>query len=93
MPARDLLAGTMIEALFGAIARFEAQGFADFAEDWRDYDWLRGREVTIDMPDKRLTGVAAGVDVDGALIVDTGSIQQRVVTGSIVAAGPAGSAQ
>jgi BirA family transcriptional regulator, biotin operon repressor / biotin---[acetyl-CoA-carboxylase] ligase len=93
VPARDLLAGTMIEALFGTMARFEAHGFADFAEEWKSHDWLRGREVTIDMPDRRLTGVAAGVDVDGALIVDTGTIQQRVVTGSVVAAGPAGDAR
>ena len=90
LPARDLLAGTMIEALFGTILRFEARGFADFAETWQTCDWLRGRQVTIEMPDRQLTGVAAGVDVDGALIVDTGSSQQRVVTGSIVAVGPAG---
>lgn len=92
LPARDRLAGTMIEALFGSILRFEAHGFADFADSWRTSDWLRGRQVTIEMPDKRLTGVAAGVDVDGALIVDTGTSQQRVVTGSVVAVGPADAA-
>lgn len=93
VPARDLLAGTMIEALFGTMLRFEARGFGDFADDWRNYDWLNGREVTIDMPDKRLAGVAAGVDVDGALIVESGSARQRVVTGSVAVAGPAGDAR
>jgi BirA family biotin operon repressor/biotin-[acetyl-CoA-carboxylase] ligase len=88
VPSRDLLAGTMIEVLFRTMARFESHGFADFAGDWQRYDWLRGREVKVEMPDKRLTGIAAGVDVDGALIVDTGAMQQRVVSGSIVAAGP-----
>jgi biotin-(acetyl-CoA carboxylase) ligase len=39
------------------------------------------------MADKQITGTAAGVDNDGALLVDTKSGRQRVLSGSIVMAG------
>ena len=48
--------------------------------------WLHGREVTVDLPDGQISGVAAGVDTDGALLVDTGEEKARVVSGSIVTA-------
>jgi len=39
------------------------------------------------MPDRQITGIAAGVDADGALIIDNHSGKTRVISGSIVMAG------
>jgi len=86
-PPRELLAGTLVEHLYWTFSRFEDSGFAGFAEDWRQHDWLRDREITVDMPDKQLTGIAAGVDDDGALLVESESGRTRVISGSIVMAG------
>lgn len=83
LPARELLAGTMVEHLFATFEKFDALGFAGFAAAWRQQDWLRGREIDVDMPNEQASGIAAGVDVDGALIVDTQSGPVRVVSGSI----------
>jgi biotin-(acetyl-CoA carboxylase) ligase len=58
-----------------------------FAEDWSTPALLTGREVTVDLPDQQVTGIAAGVDFDGALLIDTGNEKVRVVSGSIVMAG------
>ena len=88
-PVRELLAGTIIEHLYRTFSRFENLGFAGFAEAWQRHDWLRDREITVDMPDRQLTGVAAGVDDDGALLVDSKSGRTRVISGSIVMAGQA----
>jgi len=87
VPAREEIAAGIIEAINAAMRKFEALGFAGFSQDWVQHDWLQGREVTVDLPAGRITGVAAGVDTDGALIVDTGKEKARVVSGSIVAAG------
>jgi BirA family biotin operon repressor/biotin-[acetyl-CoA-carboxylase] ligase len=87
-PARELLAGTLIETLYWTFTRFEESGFAGFAGDWQQHDWLRDRDITVDMPDKQVTGTAAGVDDDGALIVNSRSGRTRVISGSIVMAGP-----
>jgi len=86
-PRRELLAGTIVDHLYWTFKRFEDAGFADFVDDWQQHDWLRDREITVDMPDKQVTGVAAGVDEDGALIVDSKGTRTRVISGSIVMAG------
>jgi BirA family biotin operon repressor/biotin-[acetyl-CoA-carboxylase] ligase len=86
-PAREVLAGTLVDSLYRTFSRFEESGFAGFADDWRQHDWLRDREITVDMPDKQVTGIALGVDDDGALIVNGKSGRTRVISGSIVMAG------
>jgi BirA family biotin operon repressor/biotin-[acetyl-CoA-carboxylase] ligase len=89
-PDRELLAGTLVDHLFMTFKRFEETGLPGFMSEWRESDWLLGREITVDMPDKQITGTAAGVAEDGALLVDTSSGQTRVISGSIVMAGPKG---
>lgn len=86
-PTREALAGTLIEHLYWTCSRFDDSGFAGFAEQWQRHDWLRDREITVDMPDKQVTGIAVGVDDDGALLVENKSGRMRVISGSIVLAG------
>jgi BirA family biotin operon repressor/biotin-[acetyl-CoA-carboxylase] ligase len=69
---------------------FAALGFAGFAEAWAKHDWLRQREIVVDLPDRQISGVAAGVDTDGALLVQTASAKMRIVSGSIILAGLSG---
>jgi biotin-(acetyl-CoA carboxylase) ligase len=47
-------------------------------------------EVTVDMAEKQITGTASGVDEDGALLINTKTGRQRVISGSIVVAGDQG---
>jgi BirA family biotin operon repressor/biotin-[acetyl-CoA-carboxylase] ligase len=88
VPTRELLAGTVIEQLYLSCVRYEADGFAGFIDAWRELDWLRGREVLVRLPQGELRGVAAGIDDDGALLVDTESGRETVISGSIVTAEP-----
>ncbi len=87
-PARELIAGTMVEQLYLTFLRFEEYGLTEFMDDWRRHDWLLGREITVDLPDKQITGIAAGVGRNGSLLVDTSAGQVEVISGSIVMAGP-----
>ena len=87
-PDRESLAGAIIETLHATFARFEASGAAAFLDDWQRYDWLLSREITVDLPDKQITGRAAGIDETGALVVDTAAGPVPVISGSIVMAGP-----
>jgi len=88
LPARELLAGTIIDCLYATFPKFEAQGFAGFSDAWQQQDWLHGQEIIVDTPKEQVSGIAAGVDVDGALLVDTKSGQVRIVSGSITLAEP-----
>jgi BirA family biotin operon repressor/biotin-[acetyl-CoA-carboxylase] ligase len=87
-PDREIIVGALIDSLYLTFRQFAESGLAAFMDDWRQHDWLRGREITVDMPDKQVTGMAVGVDDDGMLLVDTGTGQVRVLSGSIVMAGP-----
>jgi BirA family biotin operon repressor/biotin-[acetyl-CoA-carboxylase] ligase len=83
-PAREMLAGTIVNELVSTFSRFEQEGFAPFAAEWRRHDWLHGKLITVEMPEQQLTGTAAGVDADGALLIDTRAGRTRVINGSII---------
>jgi BirA family transcriptional regulator, biotin operon repressor / biotin---[acetyl-CoA-carboxylase] ligase len=88
LPDRELIAGTLVDDLFLTFKRFEGSGLAGFMDDWREHDWLQGREITVDLPGKQVTGIAAGIGDDGTLLVETKGGQVRVLSGSIIMAGP-----
>ena len=82
-PSREKLSAVIIESLFDCMVRFESDGFVPFQDDWERYDWLEGKRVIVDMPDGRYSGVADGVDTDGALIMQTTEGRHRIISGSI----------
>lgn len=90
-PKRELIAAALIGSLHSVMATFQGRGFEAFIEDWRENDWLRGRKITVDLDDRKIDGIAAGVDADGALLVETGTGQSRIISGSIILAGLTGS--
>lgn len=85
-PACEIIAARLIDCLVTSMAAFEEHGFGFFSADWRCHDWLHGKQITVDMPDGQISGVAAGIDTDGALLVDAGSQRIRVISGSVVMA-------
>jgi BirA family biotin operon repressor/biotin-[acetyl-CoA-carboxylase] ligase len=90
-PGHEEIAGKVISHLLQALGDFEKLGFAAVADRWSRYDWLLGREITIDTADRQFSGVGAGVADDGALLVDTPeSGVRRVSSGTIVIAGSRG---
>lgn len=76
----------VVPALVQCLHRFEAEGFAPFRAAFATRDVLRDRPVQLS---DGTTGVAAGVDSDGALLVRTTAGVQRV-TSSEVSVRPAG---
>jgi BirA family biotin operon repressor/biotin-[acetyl-CoA-carboxylase] ligase len=89
LPERATIVALLIDALCGALRRYDAQGFAAFIEDWNRSDWLRGRHTTVDTAAGRIAGAAAGVDADGALQLMTQEGRRSVRSGSIVLPVPA----
>jgi BirA family biotin operon repressor/biotin-[acetyl-CoA-carboxylase] ligase len=82
-PTREQLSVAVIECLFDCMVRFESDGFTPFQDEWQKYDWLLGKQVVVDNSDGHHSGIADGVDDDGALIIRTDKERQRVITGSI----------
>ena len=86
------LSAAMINRVAEALLTFEKQGLHAFADSWSEYDWLRGRCITVQQPGGSISGKAFGIDSDGALLVQGTTTTTRVISGSIVADG-IGSAQ
>jgi len=87
LPARNDIAASLIIALSKVLVDYDASGFEHFSHRWRHYDWLFGKTVTIDTAQERISGIAAGVAADGALLVDTqGAGRQRVTSGTVTSA-------
>lgn len=82
-PSREVLSVAVIESLFDCLVRFEADGFTPFEDEWQKFDWLFGKKVVVDQPDGRCTGVADGVDDDGALIIRTEQDRRRIINGTV----------
>ena len=86
-PDKNALASSIVKRLCRILPDYEAGGFAQFRDQWQQYDWLRGRLLTIETPKQWITGVAAGIADDGALLVETGSAGiQRVTSGTVTQA-------
>lgn len=66
---RPALAAAVASALTEALAAFEADGFAPFADDWARLDQSRGRRVQVSGLGEPFEGQACGIDDDGALRV------------------------
>lgn len=70
--SRNVLAGKLIRHLLEMLPEFGEKGFAPFQAMWDEYDLYRGCEVELQVGDKRVRGVNAGVDVTGNLVLQTG---------------------
>jgi BirA family biotin operon repressor/biotin-[acetyl-CoA-carboxylase] ligase len=80
-PSRNRVAGTILDELLSMLLQYERQGFAAFRDAWAALDALNGRPAQIIVGDNVVTGVARGVDADGALLLDNGDRVQRFVSG------------
>jgi len=80
-PSRNLVAGAILDELLSMLLQYERQGFAAFREAWSSLDALNGRPAQIIVGDRVVTGVARGVDAEGALLLDSGERVQRFVSG------------
>ena len=91
VPRHEELAARLIDRMGGTFLDYETGGFGSFIHKWPGRDWLLGRELTIDTPQRQITGIGAGVAEDGALLVDTGAgACSRITSGSVVDAGVRG---
>jgi len=78
-PDRDALLEALLEEFDAWCWRLESHGFGEVRERWLARSETIGRPVRVDA----VSGVAIGLDVDGALLVHDGRGVQRVVAGEI----------
>ena len=83
-PSRNLLLAEILKALAAMLAEFEHTGFAGFVEEWLSRNAYAGERVAILAEGAApVEGRCAGVDADGALLLDTESGLRRIVSGEV----------
>jgi len=83
MPERNPLAACIIHELAVMIDTFTKDGLTPFLDQWATYDLTRDRRVRIESPWRPLSGIARGIDAHGALLVETDSGIQHVLSGDV----------
>lgn len=82
-PSRNAVAAALISACVRGLMQFEREGLRPFIEEWRAADALRGRPVNVSAADGTARGLARGIDVHGALVVETPQGVKRFVSGDV----------
>lgn len=83
-PSRNLLLANLLAELAAMLDEFACSGFAAFIEAWLARHAYAGRTVCI-LADGALPleGRCAGVDADGALLLETAAGVKRIVSGEV----------
>lgn len=79
--SRNLAAGAILDELLSMLPQYERFGFAAFRDAWSALDGLNGRPAQVVIGDSAVSGIARGVDSDGALLLETKDRVQRFVSG------------
>jgi BirA family biotin operon repressor/biotin-[acetyl-CoA-carboxylase] ligase len=77
------LAAALCNRLHTRYMEVETAGFAAVRPAWERYSALTGRRVTVLDGETRIAGVVRGIDSDGALILETETGAERILTGDV----------
>jgi BirA family biotin operon repressor/biotin-[acetyl-CoA-carboxylase] ligase len=82
-PSRNHLAAFLVNELHPLMRSYPEVGFEPYRTRWIESDLLAGQWVTVTTPMGQAVGRAAGVDRDGALLLQTAAGSQRFVAGEV----------
>ncbi|KJF92631.1 bifunctional biotin--[acetyl-CoA-carboxylase] ligase/biotin operon repressor BirA [Photobacterium leiognathi] len=71
LPSRNQLAAQLIAHLTQTLIDYEQQGLTDFVERWNKIDNFLNRPVKLLIGERTIEGIARGIDVQGALLLET----------------------
>jgi len=84
LPTRSALLASALEELALALRRFGTSGFAPFREEWQQHHAHQGRQVVLQLNQRRIAeGEALGVAPDGALLLRSARGLEQFHSGQI----------
>lgn len=82
-PSRNALAAALVTQMVRGLIVFEKDGLRPFADEWRSADALRGRQIDVHTMEGVARGLARGIDLRGALVVETPHGVRRFISGDV----------
>jgi BirA family biotin operon repressor/biotin-[acetyl-CoA-carboxylase] ligase len=80
----------LLERLEAHLTRWEAEGFDPIRTAWLARAHPIGTPLRISLPNRHAEGAFAGLDSDGALLLDTQEGRQRILAGDVTSGAPPG---
>ncbi|MBN1379969.1 MAG: bifunctional biotin--[acetyl-CoA-carboxylase] ligase/biotin operon repressor BirA [Gammaproteobacteria bacterium] len=81
--SRNRIAASLISHLLEMLVSFEEQGFQPFRDEFEKKDALLGREVCVQYPGRKITGVACGVNESGGLLLQLDNEVVTITSGDV----------
>ena len=82
-PSRNALAAALVGEVIAGLLAFEKEALRPFVEEWRAADALRGRPIDVHTPEGIVPGLARGIDLHGALVLETPHGVRRFISGEV----------
>jgi BirA family biotin operon repressor/biotin-[acetyl-CoA-carboxylase] ligase len=80
---RQQITAALISHIVSLLQGYAQQGFAAWQTKWQRYDALYGQEVEVLGLAQTITGIAQGIDKQGALMINTTTGQQLISGGEV----------
>ncbi len=71
-PERNVLVAQLLNEIFPIISKFDEIGIEAYLPEWRDWDCMAGREVSLTLGSQKIRGRVEGIDDQGMIILQTG---------------------
>lgn len=81
--SRNALAADLVGSCIRGLLEFEREGLKPYIAEWREADALRGRPVNVASAEGTARGLARGIDLHGALMVETREGVRRFISGDV----------
>ncbi len=78
MPSRNRLVASIIGHLIEVMLQFEVDGFSGFCDEWKQWDYLVGRQIILSTGQQQVNGIACGVNSAGLLVIEDSEQQQHL---------------
>jgi BirA family biotin operon repressor/biotin-[acetyl-CoA-carboxylase] ligase len=75
---------SLILSIMNAIRDYDEYGFDPFFERYKKYDFLKGKNITVETNNDNLSGLNDGISEDGALVIINEIGRHRIINGSII---------
>jgi len=81
--SRNQLAAALINEIISVLILFEECGLQPFLAEWRDFDCYKDQSVILQVAEQKITGIARGIDDNGALLLEDQRLLRRFYSGDV----------
>ena len=70
-PNRNVLVAQLLNEIFPIISNFDEMGIEPYLSEWRNWDCMVGRQVSLTLGNQQIPGRVEGIDDQGMIILQT----------------------